>query len=466
MTILDKILREKQLEVERLLTEEIQFENEAVTRPSLFEKLVHTDHLQVIAEMKRASPSKGLIAEGANPVAQAKAYEQAGVACISVLTDAPFFKGSFDDLAAVADAVHTPLLCKDFIIDKIQIDKAKAAGASVILLIVSALRDDELFALHTYAVNAGLEVLVEVHDVVELERALKLEAKLIGVNNRDLRTFDVDLGRTEAIAKVFPFSKERVLISESGITGQLDAERVSIAGARAVLVGESLMRSGTVQEAIVAMQVELPGGYTMTKVKICGLKEQEHVNVAINAGADAIGFVFAPSSRQITIEEARELAGQIPQHILKIGVFVDAPREELERAFYEVPLDYVQLHGEETPEFIELLGLPTIKAFSVRNVDDVQEAAKYNVNYYLFDAPGTVYRGGSGVTFDWSLLQDVGISAEKLILAGGLHAENVGEAIERVKPFMVDVSSGVEREKRKDELLMRAFVHAVKDEER
>lgn len=259
MTILDKILREKRSEVARLLAEDKAIEKEVSARPSLFEKLVNADHLHVIAEMKRASPSKGLIAEGADPVAQAIAYEKAGAACISVLTDTPFFKGTFDDLASVADAVGTPLLCKDFIIDKVQIDKAKAAGASVILLIVSALNDDELLEFHTYAVSTGLEVLVEVHDAQELERALKVNAKLIGVNNRDLRTFEVDLGRTEEIAAIFPFSEGRLLISESGITGQLDAERVSTAGARAILVGESLMRSGTVEESIASMQVELPG---------------------------------------------------------------------------------------------------------------------------------------------------------------------------------------------------------------
>lgn len=204
----------------------------------------------------------------------------------------------------------------------------------------------------------------------------------------------------------------------------------------------------------------------MTKVKICGLTEQVHVEAAVHAGVDAIGFVFAPSSRRVTIESARELAQNIPKDILKIGVFVDASQEEIERTFREVPLDFIQLHGEETPEFIESIGLPTIKAFSVQNVEDVREAAKYNVDYYLFDAPGTVYKGGSGVTFDWTLLQDVGISQEKLILAGGLTAENVREAISRVKPFMVDVSSGVERYKRKDETLIRAFMRVVKDEER
>ena len=255
MTILDKILQEKRLEVEVLLAEEKVSVTSEITRPSLFQRLYKAEKLQVIAEMKRASPSKGLIAEGADPVAQAKTYSEAGVAGISVLTDAPFFKGSFADLEAVAKAVSTPILCKDFMIHKVQIDKAKSAGASVILLIVSALKPEELAELFTHATRLGLEVLVEVHDVEELKQALTIDAKLIGVNNRDLKTFEVDLARTEEIAAHFPFDEERVLISESGLVGQDDAIRVAKAGANGVLVGESLMRSGSVIEAIKALQV-------------------------------------------------------------------------------------------------------------------------------------------------------------------------------------------------------------------
>ena len=257
MTILDKILQEKRLEVEVLLAEEIVAVNSEITRPSLFQRLYKAEKLQVIAEMKRASPSKGLIAEGADPVRQAKIYSDADVACISVLTDTTFFKGSFDDLKAVAKAVSTPILCKDFMIHKVQIDKAKNAGASVILLIVSALEQPELAELYTYAKGLGLEVLVEVHDEEELQRALALNAKIIGVNNRDLKTFEVDLAQTEKIAAQFPFDEERVLISESGLVGRDDAIRVAEAGVSGVLVGESLMRSGSVQEAIQAFGVPL-----------------------------------------------------------------------------------------------------------------------------------------------------------------------------------------------------------------
>ncbi|MCZ2259082.1 phosphoribosylanthranilate isomerase [Sporosarcina sp. G11-34] len=204
----------------------------------------------------------------------------------------------------------------------------------------------------------------------------------------------------------------------------------------------------------------------MTKVKICGLMESEHVRIAVDAGADAIGFVFAPSSRRITINEAKELAKYVPPQVMKIGVFVNASREEIERTYKEVPLDFVQFHGEESEEFINSIQLPSIKVFSVHSEKDVQEATSYTTDYYLFDAPGTVYKGGSGVTFDWKLLNDSGIASNKIILAGGLNAENVEEAVRRVQPYMVDVSSGVERNKRKDGSLIKAFISAVKDGER
>ncbi|TQR20626.1 indole-3-glycerol phosphate synthase TrpC [Psychrobacillus vulpis] len=258
-TILDKILIEKKKQIEVLLEKKIPIVEEGALRPSLFNQLYRANHLQIIAEIKRASPSKGLIAEDVDPMEQAKAYYEAGAACISVLTDTPFFKGSFEDLTKVATSVPIPILCKDFIIHQVQIDHAKNAGASVILLIVAALSEEELKELYEYATSTGLEVLVEVHDSKELASALKVGAKLIGVNNRDLRTFKVDLNRTEEIASLFPFHEKRVLISESGIWEKNDAERVAQMGVNGVLVGESLMRSGDVRNALRSLQV-LRGG--------------------------------------------------------------------------------------------------------------------------------------------------------------------------------------------------------------
>lgn len=201
----------------------------------------------------------------------------------------------------------------------------------------------------------------------------------------------------------------------------------------------------------------------MTKVKICGLMEREHVEAAVEAGADAVGFVFAPSRRRVAIAQAKELARLVPDHVVKIGVFVDAEREELERAFREVPLDFIQYHGGESSGFIEKVGLPSIKVLSVRGSEDVMEVYDDKTEYVLFDTPGTEYRGGSGKVFDWSLLKD--LPRERMILAGGLNAGNVKEAIRQVRPYMVDVSSGVEIDRKKDATLIREFVQAVKEEE-
>jgi len=204
----------------------------------------------------------------------------------------------------------------------------------------------------------------------------------------------------------------------------------------------------------------------MTKVKICGLLEPQHVKIAVDAGADAIGFVFAPSKRQVTIAEAQELAKDIPPGVLKIGVFVDASRDEIEQTYREVPLDYVQFHGDESSDFIKRVGLPSIKVLSVYSDEDAKRAAHYETDYFLFDTPGTDFKGGSGMTFDWQLMKDAGVQSDKVILAGGLNANNVVQAIRTVHPYMVDVSSGVESVGRKDGNLIRAFIKAVKDEER
>lgn len=202
----------------------------------------------------------------------------------------------------------------------------------------------------------------------------------------------------------------------------------------------------------------------MTKVKICGLKEVLHVQAAVNAGADAIGFVFAPSKRLVSIEQAHELAKHVPLGVLKIGVFVNPTAEELREAVEGVPLDYVQYHGEETPDFIREQGFPAIKALSVHSEEDIKAAGQYDVDYYLFDAPGTDFKGGSGHTFDWTLLERAGIPKEKLILAGGLKQDNIREALSLVAPFMVDVSSGVETDGVKDKEKIEGFLQAVKKE--
>ncbi len=205
----------------------------------------------VIAEVKRRSPSKGDLAEIADPAALATAYARGGAAAISVLTEERRFGGSLADLRAVRAAVDTPLLRKDFVVSDYQLLEARAAGADLVLLIVAALTDDELHRLHDGARELGLTVLVEVHDEAETERAVALGAELVGVNARNLKTLDVDPGTFARLAPLLP--DDRVLVAESGISGPADVAGFVAAGARAVLVGEALVRDGDPEAAVRAL---------------------------------------------------------------------------------------------------------------------------------------------------------------------------------------------------------------------
>ena len=205
----------------------------------------------VIAEVKRRSPSKGDLAEIADPAALATEYAAGGAAAISVLTEERRFGGSLDDLRAVRAAVDVPVLRKDFIVTPYQLVEARAAGADLALLIVAALDDDELAGLHNEARELGLTVLVEVHDEAETERAVALGAELIGVNARNLKTLEVDVDTFGRLAPLVP--ADRVLVAESGITGPTDVKRFVAEGAQVVLVGEALVRDGAPRDAVAAM---------------------------------------------------------------------------------------------------------------------------------------------------------------------------------------------------------------------
>ena len=251
MNILDKIVAQKRIEVAGLpdtpITPEL-LQRFGPRRDFLAAlKKPRRSGPALIAEVKKASPSAGIICEDFDPVRIAKAYEGAGASCLSVLTDEKFFQGSLDYLKHVRSSVSIPLLRKDFIIDERQIPQSMEWGADAILLIVSILTDEQLRSFHALAQAAGLAILVEVHDEKELDRAIGIGAQLVGVNNRDLKTFKVDLATTERLAhRLRTSGHEAMLVAESGIHTRADVERLRSCGAGAILVGESLMRHGNI----------------------------------------------------------------------------------------------------------------------------------------------------------------------------------------------------------------------------
>src|SRR5579875_3976488 len=425
--------------------------------------------VHVIAEVKRASPSKGLLAPNFDPVSLAKTYEQSGASLISVLTEPHFFQGSPAYLTAIKQAVSVPVLCKDFIFDEYQVYEARSWGADAILLICALLNDRQLRHLLGIARSQGMHCLVEVHSAGEAQRAVQAGASIIGVNSRDLVTFEMHPYLMRDLRRLLP--EDRVVVAESGIHTATDARRLARYDVQAMLVGESLVTSSDIPGQI---RMLLQGANEDVQVKICGLRAPHHLQTAIEAGADMIGLMFyEPSPRYIEPRQARELLNTIenqPAAPDVVGVFVNKEADCVHDIVEQVGLDFVQLHGSEIPEFCWQIKRPVIKGLRLHSRDDLGLISAYREATWriLLDTPSSHW-GGSGLTHNWTLACEI---ARKMpvLLAGGLTPENVGKAISQVRPWGVDVSSGVETSGKKDDSKIRAFIQqarsAVTREER
>ena len=348
------------------------------------------------------------------------------------------------------------MLRKDFTVQEADVADARLMGADAVLLIVAALDDDELRRCAALAEELGLAALVEVHDEEELERALAAGARLVGVNQRDLRTFEVDHERACALAARIP--AEVTAVAESGIRDAADARRLADAGYDAILVGETLVRAGDrVAQLRDAGRASRRDAMTEELfVKICGITSEADALLAVSLGASAVGFIFAPSPRQVSVQLAGDIAKRLPEHVLTVGVFRDEAPQRVVEAVRMAGLGAAQLHGHETAEetqWVRARVHTVIKAFRAgeRAIGRFEE---FGADYLLVDGDNP----GSGEVFDWRLAEGVA-DHHRLIVSGGLRPDNVAQAVANLRPHGVDVSTGVESAPgRKDPLLVRDFI--------
>lgn len=429
-TVLTRIVRDKQ----RWVTERKQqqplesFAHNVVASERSFYQALTSDKAVFILECKKASPSKGLIRQNFDPRAIAESYRDFASA-ISVLTDEKYFQGSFDYLTMVSNQVHQPVLCKDFIIDPYQIYLARFYQADAILLMLSVLSDKEYIALAEVAHSLNMGVLTEVSNESELERAIALEVKVVGINNRDLRDLSIDLNRTRIMAP--RLSESTVVISESGIHHYGQIRELS-QYADGFLIGSALMSE---PELDLAVRRVILGAN-----KVCGLTRPEDATAAYQAGAVYGGLIFVGKSpRYIDMVQAQKIIAGAP--LRWVGVFSNARRETICLTAEKLHLSVVQLHGNEDAAYIADLRthLPANcqiwKAHSVEN--QLPELKNAHVDRYLLDNGA----GGTGESFDWQVIKDK--TFDNIMLAGGLNLNNVGLAAE-LGCEGLDFNSGVE----------------------
>ena len=432
-----------------------------------FEAALRQQDFNFICEVKKASPSKGIIAEHFPYLDIAKEYEVAGAAAISVLTEPDFFKGDKKYLQEIASTVKIPVLRKDFIIDEYQIYQAKVWGASAILLICACLDVPTLTKFRELADSLGLSSLVEAHDEQEVQMAIDCGARIIGVNNRNLKDFTVDVQNSVRLRNLV--QDDVIFVSESGLETPEDIQVLRDNNIGVALMGETFMRSPNKVEKLAYLYG--PTYYT-PKVKMCGISKVETIPAVVEAKPDYMGLVFAPSKRQVTVDQAKTLVEELHKQyavrynsetIKTVGVFVNETIENLLKIAEEVKLDVIQLHGDEDESFIQILkeqsNVEVWKAVQVRSAADAEKWIDSSADMLLFDAYHKDERGGTGEVFDWSALDEF---ERPFMLAGGIDSTNVARAIRTVRPYGIDISSGIETNGVKDNEKVKAFTNIVR----
>ena len=482
--ILDKIIEATKIRVaqEKQVESPESVKAAALALPSdtgfPFEAALRQQDFNFICEVKKASPSKGIIAEHFPYLDIAKEYEIAGAAAISVLTEPDFFKGDKKYLQEIASTVKIPVLRKDFIIDEYQIYQAKVWGASAILLICACLDVPTLTKFRELADSLGLSSLVEAHDEHEVQMAIDCGACIIGVNNRNLKDFTVDVQNSVRLRNLV--QDDVIFVSESGLETPEDIQVLRDNNIGVALMGETFMRSHNKIEKLAYLYGST---YYIPKVKMCGISKVETIPAVVEAQPDYMGLVFAPSKRQVTVDQAKILISElhkqyanrynrdviqwsndvVQEFIKTVGVFVNETLDNLVTIVKETNLDVVQLHGDEDEAFIQSLkertNVEVWKAVQIRSAADAEAWIDSSADMLLFDAYHKDERGGTGEIFDWSCLDEF---ERPFMLAGGIDSTNVARAIRTVRPYGIDISSGIETDGVKDDEKIKAFTNIVR----
>ncbi|MFH1591073.1 MAG: bifunctional indole-3-glycerol-phosphate synthase TrpC/phosphoribosylanthranilate isomerase TrpF [archaeon] len=441
--ILDRIISRKREDLVSIKRERPLESFRQSIRPSTrsFSAALARPRPAIICEIKKASPSKGVIRQDLDAAKVAAIYDLYADA-VSVVTDGPFFSGSLDMLRQARTVTALPILRKDFIIDPYQVYEARDAGADAVLLIASVLSSKEITELSALAASLGMDSLVEVHDTQDLDRAIEADSKIVGINNRDLRTFEVDLEHTSRMAKLVPSGI--IIVSESGMNSRSDICSLSDA-AGAFLIGTTIMAADDIGQRLSSL--------SSPRVKICGIADLTAGLCAAKAGADMMGFVFeAKSPRNISPERAIGIIDGVNKAVPScrtVGVFVDAEISTVVGTAKVVGLDMVQLHGDEDEAYIadikDRLGLPVIKGLRIRDQGDLDRIASCTADIILLDAFSSESFGGTGKRVPLGILQEAihDHPGKRIMIAGGISADNVHEVL-TLSPYGVDVSSSLE----------------------
>lgn len=432
--VLQKIVQDKYFAVEQRKQQQPldSFISDVKPNQRNFYGALRQKSINYILECKKASPSKGLIRKNFNLKDILDAYIPFA-SCLSVLTDEKYFQGSFDFLEEAANYTDIPLLCKDFFVDPYQVYYARYKGASAILLMLSVLDDAGYQNLSDLAHKLNMAVLTEVHTKEELQRALGLKAKLIGINNRNLKDLSIDLSVTEALAKDIP--DDVIVISESGIQTFADIQRLR-QHCNGFLIGSSLME----QEDLPLACKRLFYGEN----KICGLTKAEDAKAAYEAGSIYGGLIFVPSSKRcVSMEKARQVTAAAP--LQYVGVFQNDDLQTIKQMVKELSLAAVQLHGSEDDDYIAALRnvLPeSCKIWKAASIEHQLPLLPNNAHMIVFDTKHQGQSGGTGKVFNWDLLKDYH-KETPFMIAGGLNPQNVQQAM-ALGAKGLDFNSGVE----------------------